>query len=119
MRIILAAALAGAIATPAFAADPVAPEAQPAIDGVTAVMQNSKNARFRKLKVSAAGDVCGTVSASAASRDLEFIWTKATGAIWLNESPQEAYSAFVYGAPHLKRSTERSDFQAWKACQKG
>ena len=119
MRIALAAALVLAMATPAFAADPVPEGAQPAVTTVTGMMQNSKNARFRKLKVTAAGDVCGTVSASASSRDMEFIWTKTSGTVWLNESPQEAYSAFVYGHPLLKRSTERTDFQAWKACQKG
>lgn len=119
MRLVLAAALALALAAPAFAADPVPEGAQPAVTAVTALMQNSKNARFRKLKVTPAGDVCGTVSASASSRDLEFTWTKVGGVVWLNESPQEAYSAFVYGAPGLKRSTERADYQAWKACQKG
>jgi hypothetical protein len=119
MRTVLAAAIALSFAAAPALAQDVPPEAQVAVDAVKAVMQVTKNARFRKLKVAASGDVCGTIAASASMRDMEFIWTKASGAIWINEAPNEAYSAFVYGAPHLRRSTERSDFQAWKACQKG
>jgi len=118
MRILLASAMAVAIATPAVA-NPVAPEAQPAVDAVSAVMQNAKNARFRKLKVNADGDVCGTVTPSAASRDREFMWTKSTGVIWINESPEEPRSEFQYGPPHLNRSTDRADYKTWKTCQAG
>lgn len=119
MRILLAAALAAAIAAPAFAADPVSPEAQAGVDAVTATIKSAKNARFRKLKTTAAGDVCGTVSPSSSSRDIEFLWTKASGEIWINEATQEPQSEFAYGVPNLKRSTERADYKVWKACQTG
>lgn len=119
MRFLLAAALAAAIATPAVAAAP-SPEAQAGVDAVTATIKSAKNARFRKLKTTAAGDVCGTVSPSSSStRDIEFLWTKASGEIWINEAPDEPRSEFLYGIPNLKRSTERADYKVWKACQTG
>jgi opacity protein-like surface antigen len=119
MRILLAAALAAAIAAPALAADPLTPEAQAGVDAVTATIKSAKNARFRKVKTTAAGDVCGTVSPSSSSRDIEFLWTKSTDVIWINEAAQEPQSEFGYGIPNLKRSTERADYKVWKACQTG
>jgi len=118
MRLVLATALSLALAAPAFAAD-VAPEAQAGVAAVTALAKAPKNARVRKVKVNAAGDVCGTVSTSADARDMEFVWTKASGEVWINEAPQEPNSAFVYGAAQLRRSAERDDYKIWKACQKG
>jgi hypothetical protein len=111
--------LALAAAAPALAAEAVPPEAQPAIDAVKGMLKSSKSAGFRKIKVTPAGDVCALVSPSAGSDDREFTWTKVTGEVWVNESPDDANSAFVWGNPSLKRSTERPDYQAWKACQKG
>ncbi len=120
MRILLAAALAAALVTPALAADPLSPEAQAGVDAVTATIKSAKNARFRKLKTTAAGDVCGTVSPSSSSpRDIEFLWSKASGEIWINEAADEPRSEFAYGVPNLKRSTERADYKVWKACQTG
>ncbi|HRD45842.1 MAG TPA: hypothetical protein PLF78_05090, partial [Caulobacter sp.] len=116
---LVAAAVLFLAATPALAADPVPEGAQPGIDAVTALMRSAKTARFRKLKVMAGGDVCGVVIASAAASDLQFTWTRSNGVVWINEAPTEERSDFVYGAPNLKRSTDRPDYQAWKACQKG
>lgn len=119
MRILLAAALAAAIAAPAFAADPAAADTDPAVAAVKELARNAKNLRFRKLRLSPAGDVCGLVRTSAEARDMEFVWTKATGEIWIMEAPTEPNTGFVYGAPHLRRSTERADYRAWKACGEG
>ena len=119
MRAVLALALALAIASPVLAAQAVPPEAQPAVDAVKGMLKSTKSASFRKFKVTPAGDVCGVVSPSAGSDDLEFTWTKVTGQVWINEAPDEAYSEFVWGNPNLKRSNDRPDYQVWKACQKG
>jgi hypothetical protein len=119
MRTLLVTALAAAIAGPALAADPLTPEAQAGVNAVTATIKSAKNARFRKVKTTAAGDVCGTVSPSSSSRDIEFLWTKATGVVWINEAAQEPRSEFLYGVPNLNRSTERAEYKVWKACQTG
>lgn len=119
MRASIAFVLALSLATPALAAEAVPPEAQAGIDAVKALLKSSKSVSFRKIKVNAAGDVCALVSPSAASDEIAFTWTKVGGQVWINESPQNAYSEFVWGNPALTRSTERSLFQAWKACQKG
>ena len=119
MRAVLAFALALAAATPVWAAEAVPPEAQPAADAVKGMLKSSKSVSFRKIKITPAGDVCALVSPSAGSDEREFSWTKLTGQVWINEAPDEAYSEFVWGNPNLKRSTERADYQAWKACQKG
>jgi hypothetical protein len=50
---------------------------------------------------------------------MEFVWTKASGEIWIMEAPTEPNTGFVFGASHLRRSTERADFRAWKACGAG
>jgi hypothetical protein len=115
----LSLVLALAAASPALAGQPIPPEAQGGIDAVKAMLKSDKSASFRKIKVSPAGDVCAMVSPSAGSDDIAFTWTKVTGEVWINESPQNGYSEFVWGNPSLKRSTERADYQAWKACQKG
>lgn len=119
MRATIAFVLALAVTAPALAAEAVPPEAQPGVDAVKGLLKSTKSVSFRKIKVNAAGDVCALVSPSASSDDIAFIWTKATGQVWINESPQDGYSQFVWGNPLLKRSTERADYQAWKACQKG
>lgn len=118
MRATIAFVLALAVTAPALAAE-VPPEAQPGVDAVKSLLKSAKSASFRKIKVNAAGDVCAMVTPSAASDDIAFTWTKATGQVWINESPENGYSEFVWGSPMLKRSTERADYQAWKACQKG
>lgn len=117
MRLALAALLSMAVLAPglALAADP--PEAEAGLTQVRSHLRTAK-VTFRKVKVSAAGDVCGTVAAGA-DRDLEFHWIKATGMVWINEGETEEQSLFNYGDPLVKRSNERSDYQAWKACQKG
>ena len=65
MRTLLVTALAFMIAGPALAADPLTPEAQAGVNAVMATIKSAKNARFRKVKTTAAGDVCGTVSPSS------------------------------------------------------
>ena len=121
MRLAIALTLALALTTPtlAAAAEAIPPEAQAGVDAVKAVLKSAKSAGFRKIKINAAGDVCAMVSPSAGSEAIAFTWTKLTGEVWINESPENGYSEFVWGNPSLKRSTERADYQAWKACQKG
>lgn len=117
MRFALAAALSLSLLAPglALAADP--PEAEAGLAAVKTHLRVGK-VTFRKIKVTPAGDLCGTV-ASGADRDMEFTWTKATGVVWINEGPQEEQSLFNYGDPLVKRSNEREDYKVWKACQKG
>lgn len=118
MRLALVAVLSLAVLTPGLAlAGDTPPEAEA---GLTAVRGHLRTAKvtFRKIKVTAAGDICGTVAAGADS-DLQFSWTKTTGVIWINEAETEENSLFNYGDPSVRRSTERADYQAWKACQKG
>lgn len=116
MRILLTAALALSLAGPALAAEPAAADTDPAVAAVTELARSAKNLRFRKLRLSPAGDVCGLVRTSAGARDMEFVWTKASGEVWIMEAPAEPNTGFVYGPPHLRRSTERADYRAWKAC---
>ncbi len=119
MRTVFAFALALALAAPAIAAEAIPPEAQPAVDAVKGMLKSARSVSFRKIKVTAAGDVCALVRPSAGSDELEFLWSKVGGQVWLNESPENPYSDFAWGNPSLRRSTERADYQAWKACQKG
>lgn len=119
MRLVTAALLSVALVAPglAFAAD-VPPEAAPVLENVKTHMRVQRNINFRKIKVSAAGDVCGMVAVGS-GRDMEFLVTKTNSQIWINEAESEPNSAFNYGDPNVRRSTERADFQTWKACQKG
>jgi len=119
MRAVFAFAAVLALSTPALAAEAIPPEAQPGIDAVKGMLKSAKSVSFRKIKVNAAGDVCALVTPTAASDDIAFVWTKATGNVWINESPDYGYSEFVWGNARLQRSTERPLYQAWKACQKG
>ena len=119
MRAVLAVVLALAVSAPAFAAETIPPEAQAGIDAVKGMLKSTKSVSFRKIKVNAAGDVCALISPSAASDEIAFTWTKIGGQVWINESPENGYSEFVWGNPALTRSTDRPLYQAWKACQKG
>jgi hypothetical protein len=119
MRAVFAFAAVLALATPSLAAEEVPPEALPGIEAVKGMLKSAKSVRFRKIKVNAAGDVCAMVTPTASSEDIAFVWTKATGNVWINESPDYGNSEFVWGNPSLQRSTERPLYQAWKACQKG
>lgn len=118
MRIAIAAVLSVAILAPgmAIAADP--PEAAAGLEVVKAHMRTQRNVNIRKVKVSAEGNVCGTYG-TGADRDTEFLWNKSTGKIWIAEMETEQNSLFGYGDPMVIRSTERADYQTWKACQKG
>lgn len=117
MRLVSAVVLSLAILAPglALAADP--PEAEAGLAAVKSHMRTAK-ASFRKIKVTPAGDICGTVSAGA-DDDIEFTWTKSSGLIWVNEGASEENSLFNYGDSYVKRSNEREDYKVWKACQKG
>lgn len=119
MRAALAVCIALALAAPTLAAEAVPPGAEAAVAAVKGLAKSQKSVSVRKIKVSAAGDVCALVSPSAGADELEFTWTKASGEVWLNEAPDEAYSEFGWGDARLRRSTTRTDYQAWKACQKG
>lgn len=119
MRPGLAVAMSLVLGGAALAAEAVPPAAQPGVDAVKGLLKSARSASVRKIKVNAAGDVCALLSPSAGDDELEFTWTKATGEVWVNEAPDNGYSPFVWGNPALKRSTERADYQAWKACQKG
>jgi len=112
MRVAAAAALAFAILAPVpvlAAAD--SPEATAGVEAVKGHMRVQKNVNFRRLKATPSGDVCGAVSAGA-DRDIEFLWTKATGVVWVAEDDVTANSLFNYGAPSVRRSTEREDLRA-------
>lgn len=119
MRLLAAVLLSAAIAAPglAVAAEPPA-EAAPVLEAVKTHMRVQRNINFRKIKVNAAGDVCGVVAVGS-GRDMEFLVAKTSGEIWINEAESEPNSTFNYGDPGVRRSTERADFQAWKACNKG
>lgn len=119
MRLALAAVLAAAAVLPgaALAAQPPA-EAAPALDAIKSRMRVERNISFRKVKINAAGDVCGTVSVGS-GRDMEFLLAKSSGELWINEAPTEPNSYFGYGLSNVRRSTERADYQIWKSCQKG
>lgn len=119
MRLTLAAALAVAVVLPgvALAAEPPA-EAAPALEAIKSRMRVQRNITFRKVKLNAAGDVCGTVAVGS-GRDMEFLLAKSDSVLWINEAPTEPNSYFGYGLSNVRRSTERADYQAWKACQKG
>lgn len=119
MRLGLALAISLALGGAALAAETIPPDAQPGVDAVKGMLKSARSASVRKVKVNAAGDVCAVISPSAGEDDLEFTWNKVTGEVWVNEAANNAYSPFVWGNPNLKRSTERADYQAWKACQKG
>lgn len=119
MRTLLVTALAFMIAGPALAAEPAAADTDPAVAALKDVARSAKNLRVRKLRLSPSGDVCGLVRTSADARDMEFVWTKASGEIWIMEAPTEPNTGFVFGASNLRRSTERADFRAWKACGAG
>lgn len=119
MRLGLALAMSLVLGGAALAAEAIPPEAQPGVDAVKGLLKSAKSASVRKIKVNAAGDVCALISPSAGEDELEFSWNKLTGEVWVNEVADNPYSPFVWGNPALKRSTERADYQAWKACQKG
>ncbi|ATQ42607.1 hypothetical protein [Caulobacter mirabilis] len=119
MRTLLAAVLAAAVLAPGLAAAAAdSPETEAALEPVRAHMRAEKGVKFRKVKINAAGDVCGVYS-QGGDRDIEFMLNKATGVIWVAEGPQEPRSAFNYGDPSVRRSDDRADYQAWKACSKG
>lgn len=119
MRAAVALAFALSLAAPAIAAEAIPPETQPAVDAVKGLLKSAKSVSFRKIKVAATGDVCALVQPSAGSDELEFLWTRVGGQVWLHESSENPDSDFVWGNPSLRRSTEWADYQAWKACQKG
>lgn len=112
---ILAACAALALAT-AAQAGAIPPEAQSGIDILKQHLKSPDNTHFASVKVGADGTVCGKASGGE-SEDIEFTVSKA-GAIWVNESTTTPYSAFTYDSA-VNRSTERSLYLAWKACQKG
>jgi hypothetical protein len=116
MRIALVIALA--LATPALAAEAPPPGAQPGLDAVLGVLESPANARFRRIRVNAAGDVCALVSTSAGAPDVEVLWTRASGKVWAQETPAQTRSDFAADSPALRRSTARADYRAWKACQR-
>ncbi len=118
MRILLAAVLTAAVLAPGLAAAADSPETETALEPVRAHMRADKGVKFRKVKINAAGDVCGVYS-QGGDRDIEFMLNKATGVIWVAEGDQETRSAFNYGDPSVRRGTDRADYQAWKACSKG
>jgi len=119
MRLALAALLSAAVLTPgvALAADAPPAEAQPGIQAVTEHLRNPRSTRFRKVKVTPAGDVCGLLSTG--EDESEFMWFKANGLIWVNEGEGQSESMFGQGDPLVKRSAERTDFNTWRACAKG
>lgn len=116
MRSLLVAALivgiTSAAAVPTYAADEPA-EAQAGVEAIRSVLRAPKNAKFRKVKVTAAGDVCATVE------DTEVLWTKASGRIWIHEAETAQETILGMTGPNIVRSDERADFLAWRTCQKG
>ncbi len=109
----LAASLVMAFTAPRFAADDAPPEAQAGLDAIRGVLRVQKNVKFRKVKVTAAGDVCATVE------DTEVMWTKASGRIWVNEAATAQETILGMGGPSIVRSDDRAEFLAWRTCQKG
>lgn len=121
MRLLAVAALtvslAAAAVTPSVAAD-APPEAQPGLDAIRGVLRVQKNVTFRKVKVNAAGDVCATVAAGGGD-DTEVMWSKSNGRIWIHEAADAQETILGMGGPNIVRSDTRTDFLAWKTCQKG
>lgn len=115
---LLSVVIAAAVALPGLALAAESPEVEAALQQVRGHMRVEKGVNFRKLKLTPAGDLCGTVSRGG-DRDTEFLFTKASGQIWVAEGEREEQSLFNYGDAAVKRSTERDDYKAWKACAKG
>jgi hypothetical protein len=118
MRKVLSAALALSMISGAALAAAPPPEAEPTLDMVKQLAR-SKSITFRKVKVAADGKVCGTASLGGDS-DTEFMADLSAQTVWLNEAPDlpANQTAFGYG-PNVLRSTERSAYLQWKACQSG
>lgn len=115
--LVLSAAAVLAVAT-AAQAGAIPPEAQPGIDILKQHLKSPANTHFASIKVGADGTVCGKASGGD-SDDVEFSVGKG-GMVWVNEAPTTPAmsSAFTYDSS-VNRSTDRSLYQAWKACQKG
>lgn len=116
-KLILAATLVAALgAGAAFAAEKEAPpEAAKGLEILKLHLKSPDHTRVRKVKVNAAGDVCGVVSGD---KDIEFMVTAADEKVWANEGGQQVDSPFTWDS-NVVRSTERAPYQLWKACQKG
>ncbi|MDQ0462798.1 hypothetical protein QO010_000546 [Caulobacter ginsengisoli] len=117
MRLIPLIAVGLALTATAAIAAPPPPEAAEGLAVVKQHLKSPDKTMFSKVKVAANGDVCGNAHMGGGD-DVAFMLTKATGALWVNEGPTEPYSFFTWDSA-VTRSSERSAYQAWKACQKG
>jgi hypothetical protein len=115
MRSVLTLTAALALAATAAQAGSIPPAADPGIAVLKQHLKSPDNTHFASVKVDAEGTVCGKASGGE-SEDVEFTVSKA-GAVWVNEATTTPYSAFTYDSA-VNRSTERSYYLAWKACQK-